>query len=159
MDKIKQQANIVRQLLFAGDTAQIYQQTLTRTWDILRETSQLIWLVICLTFVGGEWFYRRSVQLGRDTRTWYNDLSSQPPSPGEGQSMETTGQALLDTVQSGTSYLLSQARKQLGLQEPPAPPATPGAPPAPKPLVDPLAPSTSANTPTISPESAPKDLL
>jgi|LakMenE18May11ns_1017448.scaffolds.fasta_scaffold9913166_2 hypothetical protein len=158
MDKIKQQANIVRQLLFAGDTAQIYQQTLTRTWDILRETSQLVWLVICLTFVGGEWFYRRSVQLGRDTRTWYNDLSRQTPSPGEGQSMETTGQALLDTVQSGASYLLSQARKQLGLQEPPAPPASPAAPPAPKPLVDPIAPSTSANIPTISTESDPKDL-
>lgn len=159
MDKIKQQANIVRQLLFAGDTAQIYQQTVTRTWDILRETSQLIWLVICLTFVGGEWFYRRSVQLGRDTRTWYNGLSSQTASPGESQSMETTGQALLDTVQSGAHYLLSQARKQLGLQEPPAPPATPGAPPAPKPLVDPLAPSTSADTSTLSPESTSKDLL
>lgn len=158
MDKIKQQANIVRQLLFAGDTAQIYQQTLTRTWDILRETSQLVWLVICLTFVGGEWFYRRSVQLGRNTRTWYNDLSRQAASPGQGQSMETTGQALLDTVQSSTSYLLSQARKQLGLQEPPAPPASPAAPPAPKPLVDSIAPSTSANIPTISTESDPKDL-
>ncbi len=158
MDKIKQQANIVRQLLFAGDTAQIYQQTLTRTWDILRETSQLIWLVICLTFVGGEWFYRRSVQLGRNTRTWYNDLSRQTASPGQGQSMETTGQALLDTVQSGAHYLLSQARKQLGLQEPPTPPATPATPPPAKPLVDPLTPLTSGDTPPLSPESTPQDL-
>jgi hypothetical protein len=158
MDKIKQQANIVRQLLFAGDTAQIYQQTVTRTWDILRETSQLIWLVICLTFVGGEWFYRRSVGLDRDARTWYNGLTTQATIPGESQSMETTGQALLDTVQSGAHYLLSQARKQLGLQEPPAPPASPAAPPAPKSLVDPIAPSTSANIPSISIESDPKDL-
>ena len=50
MDKIKEQTNRVIQLVFAGDTAQIYQRTLTRSWDILRETGILIWLVICLVF-------------------------------------------------------------------------------------------------------------
>ncbi|PSR17689.1 hypothetical protein C8255_11385, partial [filamentous cyanobacterium CCP3] len=65
MDKIKEQANVVSQLLFSAETSDIYKKTLTRTWDILREVGILLWLVICLTFVGGEWFYRTAVGLGQ----------------------------------------------------------------------------------------------
>ena len=79
MDKIKEQATIVSQLLFSGDTGEIYTKTLTRTWDILREIGLLLWLVICLTFVGGEWFYRTAVGLGRSARTWYIGLSEKEP--------------------------------------------------------------------------------
>jgi hypothetical protein len=118
MDKIKEQANVVSQLVFSNETGDIYKKTLTRSWDIIRETGLLFWLVICLTFVGGEWFYRNSVQLGRNARTWYTNLSEKGVATDEAQSMGTTGQALLDTVQSGTTYLLSQARKQLGIKEP-----------------------------------------
>jgi hypothetical protein len=161
MDKIKEQANIVSQLLFAGDTGEIYTKTLTRTWDILREIGILLWLVICLTFVGGEWFYRTSVSLGRSARTWYSGLSEKG-SDVEPQSIASTGEALLDTVKSGTTYLLSQARQQLGIPEPepftpPAPPVkppspTPAEPPSPSGPPAPVEPSVSAEptTPTAT---------
>ncbi|MGG6241343.1 hypothetical protein ACQ4N7_22185 [Nodosilinea sp. AN01ver1] len=138
MDKIKEQANVVSQLLFSADTSDIYKKTLARTWDIVREVGILLWLVICLTFVGGEWFYRTAVGLGRSTRAWYIGLSEKDPN-ADAQPITSTGQALLDTVQSGTSYLLAQARQQLGI---PAPdPLTSAAPPPAKPPADPPTPS------------------
>ncbi|WP_052049990.1 hypothetical protein [Leptolyngbya sp. KIOST-1] len=141
MDKIKEQANVVTQLLFAADTGDLYKKTLARTWDILREIGILLWLVICLTFVGGEWFYRTAVGLGRSTRAWYTHLSEKDPA-AESQPITSTGQALLDTVKSGTSYLLAQARQQLGI---PAPePLVPAAPPAPTTSVAPPAPAEPA---------------
>ncbi len=153
MDKIKEQANIVSQLLFTGDTGEIYAKTLSRTWDILREIGILLWLVICLTFVGGEWFYRTAVGLGRSTRTWYIGLSEKSPTT-EPQSMTSTGQALFDTLQTSTAYLLAQARQQLGIPEPepkptpaattPPPPSQPPAIPAPAAAVDPVVPSAAA---------------
>jgi hypothetical protein len=146
MDKIKDQANIVSQLLFANDTGDIYKKTLTRTWDILREVGILLWLVLCLTFVGGEWFYRTSVGLGRSTRAWYTELS-QKDSSVEAQPITSTGQALFDTVKSKTSYLLAQARQQLGLPEPP-PPDPVAATPAPKPVA-PVAPPPAPVAPTM----------
>ena len=146
MDKIKDQANIVSQLLFANDTGDIYKKTLTRTWDILREVGILLWLVLCLTFVGGEWFYRTSVGLGRSTRAWYTELS-QKDSSVEAQPITSTGQALFDTVKSKTSYLLAQARQQLGLPEPP-PPDPVAATPAPKPVA-PVAPPYAPVAPTM----------
>jgi len=147
MDKIKDQANIVSQLLFANDTGDIYKKTLTRTWDILREVGILLWLVLCLTFVGGEWFYRTSVGLGRSTRAWYTELS-QKDSSVEAQPITSTGQALFDTVKAKTSYLLAQARQQLGLPEPP-PPDPVAATPAPKPVA-PVAPPYAPVAPTMT---------
>jgi hypothetical protein len=134
MDKIKEQANQVGQLVFAAETGELYKKTFARTWQILRETGILLWLVICLTFVGGEWFYRTSVSLGRNARSWYNSLGEKAEAT-EADSIGSTGQALLDTVKSGTTYLLTQARQQLGLKEPAPLPTvtTPAAPPAPEP--------------------------
>jgi hypothetical protein len=144
MDKIKEQANIVSQLLFSTETGDIYTKTLTRTWDILREVGLLLWLVICLTFVGGEWFYRTSVDLGRSARTWYSGLSEKG-SDAEPQSIAATGEALLDTVKSGTTYLLGQARQQLGLPEPE--PAIPPAPSVTPPLPTPVEPPSPSGPP------------
>ncbi len=126
MDKIKQQANIVSQLIFSSETGETYKKTLVLTWNILRETGILIWLVICLAFVGGEWFYRNSVQLGRNTRDWYNTLGDRGDA-SEAESAVSTGEALLSSVQSGTTYLLSRARKQLGIPEPEVAPEPPKA--------------------------------
>ncbi|NJL46876.1 MAG: hypothetical protein HC929_04410 [Leptolyngbyaceae cyanobacterium SM2_5_2] len=160
MDKIKEQANLVSQLVFSGETGDIYKKTLTRTWDILRETGILLWLVICLTFVGGEWFYRASVNLGRNARSWYEGLSAKDSTTASSQPMQSTGEALLGSVQSGTAYLLTQARKQLGLKEPepastPAAPAPPApAPVAPKPAVAPPPSPPSAATPAPEVTSA-----
>ncbi|PSN11143.1 hypothetical protein C7293_25390 [filamentous cyanobacterium CCT1] len=151
MDKIKEQANVVSQLLFSAETSDIYKKTLSRTWDILREVGLLLWLVICLTFVGGEWFYRTAVGLGRSTRAWYTNLSEKDPA-ADAQPITSTGQALLDTVQSGTSYLLAQARQQLGIPQPE--PLAPAAPPAPAPVA-----SAPAEPPTPSGPPAPAEPL
>lgn len=158
MDKIKEQANIVSQLLFSADTGDIYKKTLSRTWDILRELGLLLWLVVCLAFVGAEWFYRTAVGLGRSTRAWYIGLSEKDPST-DAQSMTSTGQALLDTVQSSTSYLLAQARQQLGIPEPePQPAISPvPAPPATPPFPTPVEPSTPVEPPTPSGPPAPAE--
>ncbi|MEO1068101.1 MAG: hypothetical protein AAFW95_03155 [Cyanobacteria bacterium J06638_6] len=154
MDKIKEQASVVSQLLFSADTGDIYKKTLLRTWDILREVAILLWLVICLTFVGGEWFYRTAVGLGRSTRTWYIGLSEKDSS-AEPASMASTGQALLDTVQSSTSYLLSQARQQLGIPEPePKPPVAATPPAKPVPVVAPQVPPPATEPPASAPEVA-----
>ncbi len=157
MDKIKDQASVVSQLVFAGETGEIYKKMLSRTWDILRETGILLWLVICLTFVGGEWFYRNSVSLGRNARTWYANLSTKSADT-ESPSMEATGAALLGSVKSGAAYLLSQARQQLGLPDPeptaPVTQATPVAPPSPPvPVVPPPAPVVEPPAPASSPVS------
>jgi hypothetical protein len=162
MDKIKQQANTVSQLVFSAETGETYKKTLGLTWDILRETGILIWLVICLVFVGGEWFYRNSVQLGRNTRLWYEGLGEKAAA-SEAESAASTGEALLTSVKSGTTFLLSRARQQLGMPEPepmatpPAPqskPATPEpAPAAPEPSSD--ATTSTAATVAKSPEPTP----
>ncbi|MEM6519444.1 MAG: hypothetical protein AAF722_08960 [Cyanobacteria bacterium P01_C01_bin.70] len=83
------------------------------TWAILRETGVLLWLVICLAFVGGEWFWYRSIALGRTTRSWYEDLKV--PSAEAPKSASEIGESALAALGTGTETLLYQAKKQLGM--------------------------------------------
>lgn len=155
MDTIKQQASKVSDLVFSSETAATYQRTLSLTWAILRETGLLLWLVVCLVFVGAEWFYRTAVKLGRNTRTWYENLSNQPAASEDSQSFNTTGKALLDSVQSGTHYLLSQAKQQLGIKETAPTPAITPTKPASKPVASSPAPTPTASAPTSMVSSTP----
>ncbi|HEY9761318.1 MAG TPA: hypothetical protein V6D07_02270, partial [Trichocoleus sp.] len=116
MDRIKEQSNKVSQLVFAPETGDTYKKTLALTWDILRETGLLVWLVICLVFVGTDWFWNNSIKLGRNARAWYNNLGSEPA--GTEQSLTEKSQSLLEVAQSGAAYLLVQARQQLGMPQP-----------------------------------------
>ncbi len=161
MDTIKVQASKVSQLIFATDTAGTYQKALSLTWDILRETALLIWLAICLVFVGGEWLWNTAIDLGQKGRAWYESLSTKPAEPGEPQSLESIGKSVLSAGESGAAFLLYRAKQQLGIDaEPPAPkaPNPPAAvqPTAVPPVVQPpaAAPSTSAAPPVEAAEEA-----
>lgn len=120
MEKIKTQASKLGELVFDSDTGATYQKTVTLTWAILRETGVLLWLVICLVFVGAEGFWKKSIALGQSTRGWYEGLKE--PSEEEPKSATEMGQSALSALGTGAETLLYQAKKQLGMDaEPPAP--------------------------------------
>jgi hypothetical protein len=156
VDKIKTQANKVGELVFAADTGATYQKAFALTWNILRETGVLLWLVICLVFVGGEWFWKNSVSLGRSARDWYEGLQA-PSSPEESKSAAEMGQSALTALGTGAETLLYKAKTQLGMDvPPPAPKAqkTPSPPPAPAIAPEPTSPTAPpAETTTATPET------
>lgn len=153
MDTIKTQANKVSELVFSADTGATYRKTLVLTWNILRETGVLLWLVICLVFVGGEWFWKNSISLGRKTRDWYNDL--QTPSTEEPKSATAIGQSAWTTLSTSTETLLYKAKQQLGIDaEPPAPKA-----PAPEPVPPTVAPAEPAVSTPPAPTTETKTAL
>lgn len=151
MDKIKAQAGKVGQLVFAGDTSSTYGKALTLTWDILRETALLVWLVVCLVFVGGEWFWHIAMGLGAKARTWYDGLS-QTDNSSEEKSFTEMGQSLMTAGENGAAFLLYQAKKQLGIDAEPPTPKTPPKKPAPAASVPAApAPTPAATTPAPTP--------
>lgn len=157
MEKIKGQASRVSELVFAADTAATYQKAIILTLKILRETAVLLWLAVCLVFVGGEWFGKSAINLGRQGRDWYNDLQS--PSTEEPKSATAIGQSALTAIGTSTETLLYKAKLQLGIDaEPPAPkPVAPTVTSTPKPAAPapPPAPQATAAPPT--PETLPTD--
>jgi hypothetical protein len=154
MDTIKVQANKVSQLIFASDTGSTYQKALTLTWDILRETALLIWLVICLIFVGAEWLWNTAIDLGQKVRAWYESLGEKKAEPGEPQSFESISKSVLSAGESGAAFLLYRAKQQLGIDAEPPAPKTVKKPEASKPVAPPAPVATSTPvTPTVT-ESA-----
>jgi hypothetical protein len=156
MDKIKAQASKLGQLVFAAETGEAYKTTLVLTWQILRETALLLWLAVCLVFVGGEWFWYTAINLGNQARNWYEGLSQQP---AEEKSFSDMGQSLVAAGQNGAAYLLYQAKQQLGIDaEAPTPKTpTPKAKASPEAASAPPTSSTPPSTPTgDQPAAAPE---
>lgn len=124
MDRIQLQASKLWDLLFSDETAETYQTALNLTGTILKESAQLIWLIICSVFVFGAWFGDASVKTGNSLRTWIDEQGTpSAASATDTTSMADKGKSLLDSGRQGAAYLLSQAREQLGLEAMPPTPA------------------------------------
>lgn len=158
MDSIQVQASKLWDLIFSDETADTYQKTLNLTGTILKESAQLIWLIICSVFVFGAWFSDTSVKTGKGIRDWV-DTQSSGGTAEEGKPIAETSKELLEKGRTGVTYLLNQAREQLGLEAMEAPPAKPAAAKkkAPAAAAKPVA-ETKAATPAVAkPAAAPAD--
>ncbi|NJP12130.1 MAG: hypothetical protein HC866_23900 [Leptolyngbyaceae cyanobacterium RU_5_1] len=128
-NRIQSQVNKLWQVISSPATAATYQQTLTLTWTILKETGQLLWLVLCLGLVAGDWFWKKSYHTGQDTRTWISTVQSKAESRAEhgeeaaststflSETLTETGKSLLSAGQTGVALALSTAKGQLGIEE------------------------------------------
>lgn len=163
MDSIQVQASKLWDLLFAKETAETYQNTLNLTGTILKETAQLIWLIICSAFVFGAWFSDTTVRSGKSIRDWVDQKANPSAAPTDQTSIVDTGKSLLDTGRVGIAKLLNQAREQLGIapEELPAvertiqavkptPEPAKASAPAPAPADKP-APTPATQPPTVTP--------
>lgn len=168
MDRIQIQASKLWDLLFSEETATTYQSTLNLTGTILKESAQLIWLIICSVFVFGAWFSDTSVKTGNRLRTWIDEQSNPSASTAEKKDLAATGKSLLESGRTSAAYLLAQAREQLGLEPEPEPvkkktelkptasvqPSAAAATPSPTPIAKPT-PSAPATKPAVTESPAP----
>jgi hypothetical protein len=170
-NKVQDQANKVKETIFSPATADAYSAAIALTWTILKETAQLLWLVVCLGLVSGDWFWKKSYQTGQNARVWVDGLQQRQqaastedsaaengPSIAEaittGEFWSSTGKSLLDAGKTATAIALTTAKNQLGIEitEEPASaslPAPPTAPASPKPSTP--APVSTPPMPTASP--------
>lgn len=111
--QLSDQANKVWGLLSDPNTTSTYTQTLDVTWKIIRETGSLLWLTLCLSLVGVDWFWSQSIGAGRRFRNWLETMEK----PSSDKVTAEAGKAIASVGKNGVSYAVSAARKQLGLPE------------------------------------------
>ncbi|MGG6268101.1 hypothetical protein ACQ4M3_27510 [Leptolyngbya sp. AN03gr2] len=116
MNRIKEQAAKLWQLLIDPETFGAYRSVVMTTWSILRETGLLLWLVVCLVLVVGEWGSKTAIAIGQGMRDWIDRISSSE------QLAPETGKALLEAGKSTVSFTLNQAKSQLGISSEPVQP-------------------------------------
>lgn len=111
-----------------------YQKAVQTTWNILRETGRLLWLVLCLGLVFVTWLWTTSKTSGQQLRTWYEGI----PEPKSENVVTEASQFFASASRTTATKVMTQAREQLGLSAPEATPivkavAAAPAPPAPAP--------------------------
>ncbi len=110
MDRIKAQADKLSKIVTEPQTYATYKDFVLVTWNILKETGLLVWLIICLGLVFLEWFWNSSLAAGRNTRAWFNRLEG-----SNEQIASETGKALLSAGKNSLDFTIATAKKQLGL--------------------------------------------
>ncbi|GEM_PF-821088 len=111
--QLSDQADKVWGILTDPNTTSTYTQTLDVTWKIIRETGSLLWLTLCLGLVGVDWFWTRSIGAGRNFRMWLETMEK----PSSDKVTAEAGKAIASVSKNGVSYVVSAARKQLGLPQ------------------------------------------
>ncbi len=137
--QIQSQASKVWQIIKDPATGATYTQTASTTWIILKETGYLLWLVVCLGLVFGDWIWRTGYRTGWSTREWINNFEK--PSPD--RLAQDAGQGLLQASKTAVASAVSTAKSQLGIEDKPEPvlaSPTPPKPPAPTPTLKPTTP-------------------
>lgn len=132
------------------DSLGTYQKTIQTTWNILRETGKLLWLVFCLGLVLVTWIWTSSKTSSQQLKTWYESI----PEPKSENLWTEVSQFLVSTGQNTATQLMTQAREQLGLSAPEATPvvkAVAAAPAVAKPAATPV-PTPAAPEPAATPE-------
>ena len=145
-NQIQSQAAKVWSMIKDPATGATYTKTVSTTWMILKETGYLLWLVVCLTLVFGDWIWHTGYRTGWSTREWINNFEK----PNTDRMAQDAGQGLLETSKSAFANAIATAKNQLGIEDKPepllasgSPPATPAPTPAPTPVPEPpLKPST-----------------
>jgi hypothetical protein len=110
-NQVSTQAAKLGKLLSDPGTLGSYQQTLAVTIAILKEAAVLAWLVLCLVLVAGDWFWDNSIAAGQKARAWINSLQEANTEDLSNQ----VGKSVMDVSKTGLSYVVAQAREQIGL--------------------------------------------
>ncbi|HHP7244699.1 MAG TPA: hypothetical protein ACFE0H_08445 [Elainellaceae cyanobacterium] len=111
--KIQNQSAKVWQILTNPKTAKTYKDAIVITWNILKETAVLLWLVVCLVLVATDWFWTNSILAGRRSRLWLSSLEGVDTSDLTSEA----GKKLLSASKASVLGTISQAREQLGLPQ------------------------------------------
>lgn len=151
-NQVQTQAAKVWGIIKDPATGATYTKTVSTTWLILKETGYLLWLVVCLTLVFGDWIWRTGYRTGWSTREWINNFEK----PSTDRAPQDAAQGLLEASKSALTNAIATAKNQLGIEDTPEPlptrasiAATPTPTPAPKPN------PTPAPEPVFTPSKAP----
>jgi hypothetical protein len=112
-NQIQSQAARVWGIVKDPATGATYTQTAATTWLILKETGYLLWLVVCLTLVFGDWLWRTGYRTGWSTREWINNFEK----PDTDRVVQDAGQGLLEASKAAFSNAIATAKSQLGIED------------------------------------------
>lgn len=149
-NQIQSQAAKVWGIIKDPATGTAYTQVASITWIILKETGYLLWLVICLTLVFGDWIWRTGYRTGWSTREWLNNFEKSDTD----RITQDAGQGLLEASKSALTSAIATAKNQLGIEDKPEPLLV-GTPPASTPASTPTPTPTPTPAPTFTPSTPP----
>lgn len=128
MTRLQEQFKTLMALLGSDDVLPTYRKALEVTFAIVKEALILLWLVLCLVVVLGEWLWNGTIALGRQGRA----LVERAKDTTSDRVAADTGKVLAEAGANGIGFALDRAKEQLGMPVPHRPTPAPQLELAPK---------------------------
>ncbi|MBV6625823.1 MAG: hypothetical protein KI793_23325 [Rivularia sp. (in: Bacteria)] len=113
MKLIQYQANVVWDNLSSPNTIKIYQQALVKTWNLLKETAILLFMLLLLVVVFVLWVWHIGFTIGWKFRHWMESPNKEPD-----KFVENTIKSLSNSFAQLFNRVKGFAEKKLGLELP-----------------------------------------
>jgi hypothetical protein len=114
---ISSQVEKLRQVVLQRDTIESFQQSIGLLFTVLRETALLLWLVLCFSIVALTWLGEKAITSGRSLKIGLTELQENSRGQDPGELLSNTSRSVLLTSRSAASYLVTQAKQQVGLSD------------------------------------------
>jgi hypothetical protein len=114
---ISSQVEKLRQVILQRDTIDSFQQSLGLLFTVLKETTLLLWLVLCFSIVALTWLGEKAIALGRSLKTGLIELQENSRGQAPAEILSSTSRSVLLSSQSVANYLVTQAKQQVGLSD------------------------------------------
>jgi hypothetical protein len=111
------QAEELRKVVLQRDTIVSFQQSTGLLFTVIRETALLLWLVLCFGVVAFTWLSEKAIALGKSVKTGFDDFQENSREQAPAEILSNTGKSVLLTSQSAANYLITYARKQVGIYD------------------------------------------
>jgi hypothetical protein len=111
MNPIQHQFTLLSQTLFAQDTGVTYKQAAVKTWEVLKQTALLIYLLALLVVVVLVWLWSTGFRKGYCFRKW---LETEQPTLE--RLLLEAGKLLLKPFELVADWSQSQVKELLGIE-------------------------------------------
>lgn len=109
------QLNKLQQILFTRDTAVTFSQSLRLLLTLVKESLVLLWLGLCYGFVAFGWLGNKVVQMAQATKSRLTTLQETSREQSVTEIAAETGKTVLTSSKATIDYMMTQAKKQVGL--------------------------------------------
>ncbi len=109
------QLNKLQELVFNRESALTFAQSIRLMATVVKEFATLLWLTVCYGLVALSWLGNWAVQSGQQAKGWWIEFKQRRSQQSTTEIAAETGKSVLHRSHAIVSYVVRQARKQVGL--------------------------------------------
>ncbi|MGV0024903.1 hypothetical protein [Phormidesmis priestleyi] len=105
----------LRQIAFTRETALTFTQSIYLLFTLLKEALVFLWFALCYGLIAFNWLATKALHSGQRAKNWFSALSETKRDKSTAEVVAETGKLIVMGSKAAIAYIMTQAKKQVGL--------------------------------------------